>query len=741
MSARRRHHWILYATVLATSSAWADPPDAVPVTATGLWLTTADRASSAAPGCATPDGARLVARDGSAGWAVVQFPLEDSASVRFIADALPLVGSRVHVVAGAARYDGAVERASVRSLSVRLDAEPRDVTRAAVFDDDGRLLALVLRASGTLLDAVPAQLALGDVRDADAHGIPACPGAPRGVILRPSVTPPRCEGPPRGALSDDLRRRAFAATVTAGAHRGVALDGDGFVALAASAVPDTLRGCPVALDDARATLRTVDATTGLALLRAPARAASQTLALRADAPDGCTALFAVLDAQTAVPLRVVRAEGARLSLRASPSTVWPASLEGLPLVDDRGCLVAMLRRVSGADVEATTLTALADALAHDDPRAGPSCASDRAMPDAQRAPSIPPDAVVPVDPEGRAVAVHLASDAVYATTADRLRDMASGCVVRRRATRDGRPLAGEVLDVNPAANLALYRLVAAESDAVPPRDEGPPLVIASTRPTAGARVFLATVPYATQVARGATVREASADELWLDLDAGEASVPEGSPVLDGGARVLGVVDRTVFEAGVVRAHARAAPLLRPRLAALHREQATPTCFPTYGAPQGNVVAVTATAGLGLGTEDAQGLVTALAVGALWFNTWYAHGELGTRLTPAPMLRLAVGGGPVLFRSPGDGEVGVGLRLEVEPELGSSRTAVTSPGAQRFLFGAEVQGAPYLSERLGLTFSLALGVAQYGSFDESHFAFGGTFQLGLMFGLTRLRHDR
>jgi len=111
-----------------------------------------------------------------------------------------------------------------------------------------------------------------------------------------------------------------------------------------------------------------------------------------------------------------------------------------------------------------------------------------------------------------------------------------------------------------------------------------------------------------------------------------------------------------------------------------------------------------------------------------------------RINPQPLFHIAAGGGPVLFRSAGDGEVGFGLHLEVEPTFdGSTYADPRTPGAQRGLYGLEVQGVPYVTSAFGLTFALALGLAQYGNLEQTHFAFGGTLQIGVVLG--SLRHDR
>ena len=706
------------------------------VAASGVFLTTARAlgvdADGAAPepGCALPGapGFTLLARDVVAGWALVRAPRPSTPdAVRLIAEGAPRTGARVSVVGG----DGTVESEAPGLISLRLDPGVTTREGEAVLDGSGRVLGVVLDVRGAAATAVPAALARVELRGLSTRGALACP--PRRAA-RDGARAPRV---PAASSVDPLAiALARAATVVRadGAERAVLVGGAGLALLPSESVGDVAPGCglPLAAPWGAATLVEVDAAAGLAVLRAFMPGVRAALAVRA-APLAVGEALTLVTPEGSVAATVA-AEGSDL-LRVTLASEPRDGLAGLPLIDGDGRLAGIARAGHGRALMATPTPRLPQVLDHAARARTPPCVPARAEPAAASV-SLPPMAVYPVDARG-SLAVHVASDGVYATLADRLQAVSSGCIVRREQTlgEARHPLAGEVLDVDAAANLAVYRVVRAPSSTPPPTPEAPPLVLASARPVNGATAFIATQAFADATTLTATVSDVAAEDFWLALSAAAEAlrIPAGAAVLDAQGHVLGLIDRVDGR----RAHARAAASLRALVAGLRRDQATPTCFPTYGASQGPVVAVTVKTGFALGTHDVQGPTYDLSVGVLFFDTWYARGDVGARLDTPSALHLAAAGGPLLFRSPGDGAVGVGLHLEAEAFNG--RSDARSNGAQRALYGLEVMGTPYFGASVGLTATLALGLAQYGDFREPAFAFGASFQLGLAFGA--LRRDR
>ena len=355
----------------------------------------------------------------------------------------------------------------------------------------------------------------------------------------------------------------------------------------------------------------------------------------------------------------------------------------------------------------------------------------------EEAPGVPPSAVAELGAPGGAFAVHVGSDAVYATLANRLHDVATGCLVRAPGY-----LHGEVLGVDEVANVAVFHVVAASPPPDAPSSEDAPLVLVDTRPSVGRPVRAVVnltdrdpLPMAT-----GTVTDAHGDDLLVDFDPGlRGSTPrlvQGSPVIDGDGRVVGLIDRVVVGR---RYRVRSAAAIRRLLVTIRRETSTSMCFPAFGATQGFVTSIALQLGVEGGTMATQGSQYNFTAGVFWYNTWYFRGELGLRLSDAPMPRISLAGGPLVFRTAGDGEVGVGLHIELDAGLAHTQGRAALNGAQRVLYAFEVHGMPYVTNHFGLIFALAMGVAQYGDLTESAYGFGLTYSMGVVFG--SLRHDR
>lgn len=715
---------LVTAALLARAlAAHADP---AVFTAEGHAIVPATAVAGVSPGCAvTLDNGhtgRLIVREVMDDWAVVRVsgasagrsPPSFSAVVPAPGDTLTVLGGARVVVAAASPGGYALRRVGPGALS----------PGAIVVDQDGRWVAMLRgHVAGDTVEALALASIRGDLRAASRMEVPACAA----VSARP--TQGRCapEGPRPSEAALALARRAMA-------RRGGAMvtdiAGDRFALARAGELPDARPGC------ATGALRAwrVDAGSGLALVRREDPDAHAGVPIMDTEVHECATLY-TLDASGALtPAVVTSSTETALRLR----TARLLSTDDAVVLDPRGLLVGIVTARADDELSVARAAPAARFLAGlADSRNPPACvvatAPTTAEPLATEGPVVPAGAVIPLGASDGAVAVHVGADGVYATLANHLSDVSSGCVVRRPGRRYE-----EVLTVDAGANVALFHALAATQrpdgsarDAPLPHAEDAPIPLVERRPPLHARVWVST-PAGT---RPATIASQSTDDLVVAF-ADDVSPPPGSPVLDDGLHLVGLLERPL-RAGQWRV--RAAASLRRLLPGLRRDIATQTCFPTYGTPIGAVLAFGAQFGMTVGSDEVNGVQYPLSATLLWYNTWYFHGALGARLSSTVLPRFSLAGGPVFFRSPGDGEVGFGIHVEVEVPVTDAQREAGTIEAARALYGFEIQGMPYLSNSAALHFALAAGLAQHGDLTRASLGFGISFNIGVSFG--HLRWDR
>ncbi len=719
---------------------------AVRVTSGGLALTTSHAVGRTPPGGTVPNltpPSRLVTQDVVGGWAIVQnLAPETGDDPLLMLREQPRPQQRVRIQWSGNARDGVVEQSTPAQIVVRfLQPGTGNVPEgAAVLDTSRRLVGVVANTDATRVMVIPVALAISDLR---AAAEPPVAPTTRPRVIQPEprrgrMTPIEPHGPASLPSSTVARVREAALRLPDDAHPGIAIQGDRMGVAFMASFPTLRPGCNTEADGSGAwvsSLLAVEPSTGIALLRLHRPDGVTGLPIAAAIPTPGATLFVVPMGGRVASGVVVSATDTDLRVRFVHGVDAPT---GVAVVDVDGRLVGLFVHAAceadAVDCEAAVTPVLPLRMVIGDLG---NRGTEAICPAMDRPPSVPPSAIADMGAPGGAFAIHVGSDGVYATLANRLHDVASGCLLRAPGY-----LHGEVLGVDEIANVAVFHTVAPNPAPDVPTADDAPLVLGDRRPAVGrpVRAVVSRTDGDPLPMLDGIVTDAHGDDLLVDFGDRTHGVPvrlvQGSPVIDGDGRVVGLVDRVVVGN---RFRVRSAAAIRRLLETIRRESSTSMCFPTFGATQGFVTALAVQLGVEGSTVNSQGSQYNLTAGVFWYNTWYFRGELGLRLGDEPMPRISLAGGPLVFRTAGDGELGVGLHIELDAGLTRAQGRADVNGAQRALYAFEVHGMPYVTNHFGLIFALAMGIAQFGDLTGRDYGFGLTYTMGVVFG--SLRHDR
>ncbi len=319
-------------------------------------------------------------------------------------------------------------------------------------------------------------------------------------------------------------------------------------------------------------------------------------------------------------------------------------------------------------------------------------------------------------PGGGGLAVMVASDGLVASTSQVVGDVGAGCRVPLVDSlgdeTDAELLVAEVVD-----DTVLLR---ARSEAG--RRGG--LRIAARDPAVGDRVFaLGGGGEDAPLLSGRVVSHAGG-EVRVRFDGGLPSPRAlGGAVTDVDGHVLGLLERLPGSRSLVTL----TPLrsLRSILPTLHREDPTPLCVPPYGASLGAAWHLGFEVAGSVPTRGDTHTVYPVRLTAMFFERWYLRMGVGVALGTLVAGHASLSGGPVLFRTAGDGVVGLGAR--VDAELGPFGEGF---GPRREYYGLEIQATGYLSPALGIAVNLTGGVDRRWAPGQTDADYGASVSIGV-----------
>lgn len=326
----------------------------------------------------------------------------------------------------------------------------------------------------------------------------------------------------------------------------------------------------------------------------------------------------------------------------------------------------------------------------------------------------------------RGLVALVAGDGLVVTSAHVAGDVGSGCrtpITDRDAHATAWP--AELLTVEVVGDTAVFRVRDFAGTRVGLR-------VANDGPLVGQRVYALADAEAQGLVFG-RVEAHARGELRIELSGPVAEGAWGGPVVNADGHMLGVLSPMPGNP----THAIVSPLtvLRRVLPSLHRENSTPLCVPPYGASLGPTWHLGFELAAAIPTRGDAHSVYPIRATAMFFERWYFRMTLGASIaSDFTALSGSLAGGPILFRTIGDGIVAIGARAEGDFGPFSGDFLV-----RREFYGLEVHAVGYLAPALGLTVNLAAGADRRWQLGQTTADYGAAIVFSA--GLTiRTRHN-
>lgn len=316
-----------------------------------------------------------------------------------------------------------------------------------------------------------------------------------------------------------------------------------------------------------------------------------------------------------------------------------------------------------------------------------------------------------------------AEDGLVVTSAHVAGDVGSGCRARVEE-RNGERWNAELLTLEVVGDTAVFRVREFAGVRVGLR-------VATEAPAVGASVY-ALSDDGDGPLMVARVEAHPHGELRVALSGAVSPRAWGGPVVNADGHLLGVLSPMPGNPS----HGIVSPLtvLRRVLPSLHRENSTPLCVPPYGASLGPAWHLGFELAAAIPTRGDARSVYPIRLTAMFFERWYFRMTAGVSLSDTTSVSGSMAGGPVLFRTVGDGVVAIGARAE--GDFGPLNADLT---VRREFYGFEVHATGYLSSALGLTVNVGFGADRRWMLGQSTADYGAALVFSV--GLTgRTRHN-